>query len=296
MCSNNWCKHSSQPPPEWRTITFYAALLPIFNFVMKKIFFALSMFLLSTQSNAEVHSRSVDYSASDKDVSLKGQLVWDDRYSGPMPGVILVHEWWGLNEYITIRAEQLARMGYVVLAADMYGEGKQAAHPKQAGEWSAGVRGSPGLARSRFEAAVRLLSEHEKVRDEAVTAVGYCFGGSIVLDMAIQGVPLKAVASFHGGLSGLSPIKKKIATKVRVFHGRDDNFISAESLQAFDESMREHAADYTLVSYEGAVHAFTNPGVDAMAEKYEITGLAYNRRADVDSWARLTSFLASLYE
>ena len=264
---------------------------------MNRFLTFVALALASPSLPAEIHSSVVEYSAGAKDErQLRGQLYWDDRYTAPMPGVIIVHEWWGLNDYIKIRAEQLARQGYVVLAADMYGDGKQAAHPKQAGEWSSAVRGDAKLARELFSAAMQTLSGHERVADDKLSAIGYCFGGSIVLEMAIQGLALKGVASFHGGVSGLSAVKADIKPALRVFHGEADGFISDESLGDFQAAMKEHAKDYQFHSYPGAVHAFTNPKADELAKSHKIQGLGYNRFADSDSWARLLLFLAESYK
>ena len=249
-------------------------------------------------AHAELQYESLKYQAKNDKAALTGQLVWDDRFSGPRPGILLVHEWWGLNDYIRIRAEQMARQGYAVMAIDMYGDGKLADHPKKAGELSGVVRQNGPLAEARFRAAMAELSRQDIVADEPLSAAGYCFGGSIVLDMALRGVDLKSVYSFHGGLAGLQAVSKKkpVLAKMMVFHGQDDSFISDEAVATFRQQAQDNDLSLEFVSYAGARHSFTNPQADVVAEKFELPNLAYHRYADLDSWVRMMQSLTSLYE
>ena len=199
---------------------------------------------------------------------MKGFLAWDDSISGKRPGILVVHEWWGLNDYARSRAKQLAELGYTALAVDMYGEGKTAEHPKDAGDFAASVMKDPQVALARFQAAMDVLKSQPTVDPEKIAAIGYCMGGAIVLNAARQGIDLDAVASFHGSIGGLLPIKGPIKAKVLVCHGADDSFIPPEKVAAFKQEMKEAGADFKFVSYPGAKHGFSNPASDEAAKNF----------------------------
>lgn len=210
------------------------------------------------------------------------------------PGIIVVHEWWGHNEYARNRAKMLADAGYVAMAIDMYGEGKTADHPKDAGAFAKEASSNFPLAKKRFEKALGILKSRPDVDSSKIVAIGYCFGGSVVLNMARAGVDLDLIASFHGSLG--SDIKAKAKTykpKTLVFNGAADPMVPADAIKAFKKEMKTAKVDLTFKSYDGAKHAFTNPGATALGEKFKIP-LAYQKEADEDSWATFMDTLKSL--
>jgi len=254
---------------------------------------AVLAFPLCRPARGAVQGKEVEYASGE--VTLKGYLALDDAWSGKRPGVLVVHEWWGHNEYARRRAVMLAELGYAALAVDMYGEGRQAAHPEDAGKFSGELMKNFPLARDRFVAALDFLAGQPAVDGERLAAIGYCFGGSVVLNMARAGVELRGVASFHGGLAPLVEIAPGgMKARILVLHGAEDPFVPREQVEAFRQEMDKAGADWTLVEYPGAVHSFTNPEADAFAEKFGIP-VAYSAEADRRSWEELEAFLASLF-
>ncbi len=248
---------------------------------------------LSTAAQAAVQGREVDYRAGG--TTLKGYLAVDDATGDKRPGVLVVHEWWGHNAYARHRAEMLAALGYVALAVDMYGEGKQAAHPEDAGRFSGEIKKNLPLARERFLAALELLKKEPTVDPERIAAIGYCFGGGIVLEMARSGVDLKGVASFHGSLATDHPARPgKVKAKVLVLNGADDTFVTAEQIVAFKKEMEQAGIDYRFVNYPGARHSFTNPKADEFGKTFNLP-LAYDARADAESWQAMEEFLREIF-
>ena len=242
---------------------------------------------------AAVVGKTVEY--REGDTLMKGYLAYDDAIEGKRPGILVVHEWWGLNDYARQRAEQLAGMGYTALAVDMYGDGKQAGHPDDAGKFAGEVRKNMPMAQARFEAAKALLASQPSVASDSISAIGYCFGGGVVLEMARRGVDLDLVASFHGSLGTEHPAQKgDIKGEVLVFNGADDPFVKPEQVEAFIDEMETAGVSYSFTNYEGAKHSFTNKGADAFGEKFGLP-LAYNAAADSQSWAALTAALKTLY-
>ncbi|HWP39420.1 MAG TPA: dienelactone hydrolase family protein [Tepidisphaeraceae bacterium] len=239
---------------------------------------------------AAVRTQVVHYQHGD--VVLEGYLAWDDSSDAPRPAVIVVHEWWGNNQYSRRRAEQLAQLGYVGFAIDMYGKGKITDQVKQAGEWSGQIRSNPKLAMERVSAAIDVLKRQPMVDGERLAAIGYCFGGGVVLEMARQNLPVLGVVSFHGSLASQpGAATQPIRPKILVCHGADDSFISPQELAGFKEEMRRSGADWQLIEYGGAVHAFTNPDAD----KAGLQGVAYNQQADRRSWQAMQNFLTELF-
>jgi len=261
---------------------------------MKQWMVGAALALAAFAAQAEIVGEELSYRAGD--TMLKGYLAYDDSIEGERPGVLVVHEWWGHNEYARIRADMLAAEGYTALAVDMYGDGKQASHPEDAGKFAAAVGGNMPQAEARFRAALQQLKNHATVDPQQVAAIGYCFGGGIVLAMARRGVELDGVASFHGSLATETPARKgQVKAKVRVFNGADDPMVTAEQISAFREEMEQAGVDYRLVNYRGAKHSFTNPQADRFGEKFGMP-LAYNERADQKSWAELLRFFKELFE
>lgn len=225
-------------------------------------------------------------------VALTGFVYYDGGREGRRPGVLVVHEWWGLNDYARQRAEMLARLGYVAFAVDMYGDGKVTEHPQQAGEWAGFLGANPGLGRARFERALALLQGHARVDPDRIAAIGYCFGGGVVLSMARAGLPLQAVVSFHGSLpTDPVPDGVQVRAKILVCHGAADGFIPAEAIARFQASLDAAGADWQFVSYGGARHGFTNPRADS----FGMEGLRYDDAADHRSWSAMQSFLEEAF-
>lgn len=232
---------------------------------------------------------------SDGAINMEGYLAYDDSIAGKRPGILVVHEWWGHNEYARNRARMLAKLGYTALAVDMYGNGRQADHPDDAGKFAAEVRQNLAVAQKRFEAALHLLQDHSTVDPQQIAAIGYCFGGGVVLQMARQGLDLAAVAVFHGSLATDTPAKPgDIKARILVCNGADDRFIPPEQIQAFRDEMQAAEVDLTFISYPGAKHSFTNPGADIYAEKFNLP-VGYNKEADKKSWQDMQEFLTATF-
>jgi len=257
-----------------------------------KLFLSLFV-LLPVTLQAEVITKEVNY--SDGETKMKGYIAYDDSVKGKRPGVIVVHEWWGHNDYAKKRARMLAGLGYSAIALDMYGNGKTASHPKDAGMFSGEVKKNMTVAEKRFMAAYHVLQKQDNVAKDKIAAIGYCFGGGIVLEMARRGVDLDGVVSFHGSLGTKEKAQQgKIKAKVLVLNGQADPFVKAESIEVFKKEMEEAKVDYKFINYPNAKHAFTNPGADKFGTTFKIP-LAYNANADKKSWQEMKRFLNGLY-
>ncbi|MBD9424768.1 dienelactone hydrolase family protein [Pseudomonas sp. PDM15] len=242
---------------------------------------------------AAVQTKEISYTSADG-TRLIGYHAWDDAIEGKRPGVIVVHEWWGLNDYAKRRARDLAALGYSALAVDMYGEGKHTQHPKDAGAFMQTVMADPATPRARFQAGLDLLKAQPQTDAQRIAAIGYCFGGRVVLDMARQGMPLAAVVSFHGALVTDTPAKPgSVKAKVLVEHGAADSFITPEQIAAFKAEMDQAGADYRFVELPGAKHGFSNP--DADAHKGHGLDLGYQKEADERSWADMQQLLKQVF-
>ena len=242
----------------------------------------------------KIKGEPVDYKAGG--VTMKGYLAYDENIKGKRPGVLVVHEWWGQNEYSRKRARMLAELGYTALAVDMYGEGKTATHPDDAIKFSSETMKNFPVAKERFESAMNFLKKQRTVDPDRIAAIGYCFGGGVVLNMARQGVDLKAVASFHGSLAAIKPAQTgTMKAKIRVYNGEDDKFMPNEAIDAFMQEMRDAKVDFQFINYPGAIHAFTNPEADELGKKFGLP-LAYNAEADKRSWADMANFFAEVFK
>jgi len=253
---------------------------------------AIILVLVALPLQAAVVGKEVSYRAGDTE--LKGYLAWDDAISGKRPGVLVVHEWWGHNAYARKRADMLAALGYTALAVDMYGNGQTASHPEDAGRFAAAVRQNLPLMQARFEAARALLIAQNSVDPGRIAAIGYCFGGSVVLEMARAGADLAGVVSFHGSLGGLGAISDHVTAKVLVLNGADDPFVSAESIAVFRDDMDAAGVDYEFISYPGAMHSFTNPDADRFGAEFKLP-LKYNADADAASWQEMQKFFSGIF-
>ncbi len=243
---------------------------------------------------ADVKTEDVTYTVEDQEFT--GYMAWDDAIKGERPGVIVVHEWWGHNPYARKRADLLAALGYTAFALDMYGTGKLADHPGDAKSFMMESIETANRAAVRFGAAYEILRSHPTTDPEKTAAIGYCFGGMIVLNAARMGFDLDGVVSFHGNLSALEapgPGMKRV--KVRAFNGADDSFVSADAIAAFKAEMEAAGVDYEFTNYPGAVHSFTNPGATAVGEQFGLP-LAYNAAADGDSWMQTQHFFDEIFK
>lgn len=265
-----------------------------FLIVTAFVFFSACQPKKTETPKTKIAGEEVAYSADS--VNMKGYIAWDASKQGKRPGVLVVHEWWGHNPYARHRADMLAELGYVALAVDMYGDGKVADHPKDAGMFAGEVmKRGPG-ATARFMKAMEILKANPNVDGNNIAAIGYCFGGSTVLNMARQGLDLKGVASFHGGLGTGTPAKKgEVKTKVLVCNGGADKFIPQTDIDAFKKEMEDAGVTYTFKSYEGAIHGFTNPAADSLGKKFEMA-IAYNAPADTASWTDMKAFFGELFK
>lgn len=248
---------------------------------------------IALPAQAKVIAEAVTYQA--EDTPLKGYLVYDDAVQGKRPGILVVHEWWGLNDYARMRARLLAELGYTALALDMYGEGKQASHPEDARKFSSEIANNIELGKQRFTAAMDFLKQQPLTDTDDIAAIGYCFGGAVVLQMAREGLDLEAVVSFHGSLSTSQPAKAgDVKARIMVAHGAEDPFVKPEQITGFIDEMNQAEAFYRFIVYSGAKHSFTNPGADDFGEKFDLP-LEYNPQADRDSWQHMQTFLRDAF-
>jgi dienelactone hydrolase len=259
----------------------------------------LMLFLLVTLNAslamAEIQTREIEYSADG--VNMKGYIAWDASIQGQRPGVLVVHEWWGPTSYVRKRADMLAELGYTAMAVDMYGEGKIADHPQDAQKFMGEVVKNLAGARLRFDAALAQLKAEATVNPGKIAAIGYCFGGGVVLHMARFGADLAAVASFHGSLPlGIAPEAAGTRVKARVvaYNGEQDPLVKPETIAAFKAEMEAAGADYQFINYPGAMHGFSNPDSTASGEKFGLP-LEYNALADQSSWDHMRLLLESAF-
>lgn len=253
-----------------------------------------AVFLFQPLAVAEVKTQEIDY--QDGNTRFKGYLAYDDVVATQRPAILIVHEWWGHNEYVRKRARMLAELGYVGFAIDMYGDGKHADHPDQAAAFMKAVTDNEVLARTRFGTAYEILKSFSLTDTNRIGAIGYCFGGATVLKAALANTPLLGVVSFHGALALPSklPAPGEVKTKILVCHGGDDQLIPPEQIASFKKAMDEAKVDYVFNVYPGAKHSFTNPDADEYAKKFGMP-VAYSEAADKESWADMQDFFKKLF-
>ncbi len=244
------------------------------------------------ESLESIHTEEISYQADG--VTLTGYLAYRKDIEA-QPAVLVVHEWWGHNNYARKRAEMLAQLGYTAFALDMYGDGKLAEHPSDAKKFMTEVLEKSGAVAARFNAAMDILKQQPIIDSQKIAAIGYCFGGSTVLNMARSGTDLKGVVSFHGGLQGLAPLSDSVNAKMLVLNGAADPFISEEHKAAFKTEMDNAGIDYEFIDYPDVKHSFTNPEASTFGEKFDLP-LEYNAEADADSWQRMKVFLAEIFK
>ena len=241
-------------------------------------------------TQAAVQTRTVIYRQGETE--LEGFMAWDDASSGPRPGVLVVHQWMGLTANEKMRAEMLAKLGYVAFAVDLYGKGVRPTTPQEAGQLAGKYKGDRALLRARVTAGLDELRKSPLVDSKRIAAIGYCFGGTAAIELARSGAEIAGVVSFHGGLDSPTPADgKKIKAKILVLHGGDDPYTPADQVAAFEKEMRDGGVDWQLVAYGGAVHAFTQKEAGNDNSK----GAAYNERADRRSWQAMKDFFAEIF-
>lgn len=251
--------------------------------------------LVPTLARTAVETQAIETQAIEYrqgDTRLIGYLAYPKDLKEQRPGILVVHEWMGLNDYAKRRAEQLAALGYVALAADIYGDGKIAANTQEAGALAGQYKKDRALLRVRVAAGLAALKAQPHVAPAQLAAIGYCFGGTAVLELARSGADVAGVVSFHGGLDSPAPQDaRNIHGKVLALHGADDPNVPADQVAAFEQEMRAAGVDWELVAYGGAVHGFTNPANGSDNRR----GVAYNAKADQRSWLAMRQFFAELF-
>ena len=257
------------------------------------LFLVLVFSFLTISASAKIVGKEVEYKSDG--TTLKGYLAYDNSVKGKRPGVLVVHEWWGHNDYARTRANKLAELGYTAFAVDMYGNAEQADHPKKAGELATAVLSNLDVAEARFTAAMDYLKKQKTVNPERIAAIGYCFGGGVVLNMALRGVDIDGVASFHGLLPQEAPENAKPTADIVIFHGGADPFVTKEQFDVFKKIMQDTGANYELVVYPGVQHSFTNPDADKYGKKFDLP-LVYNEDADKKSWEQTQAFLNRIFQ
>lgn len=238
-----------------------------------------------------IKEENITYSVGNKE--FKGFIAYDQSITGKRPAVLVVHEWWGLTDYPKARAIQLAKMGYIAFAVDLFGEGKIAANPTEAQALTAPFYADPQLAKTQLDAAIAKIKQYEQTDPTTIFAIGYCFGGSMVLNSAKLGSELKAVVSFHGGLKGVPANKDLLKAKILVCHGGNDKFVSEEEVNTFKHQLDSIGADYKFIVFPNATHAYSNPASTATGKKFNMP-IEYNKRADQNSWTDMKLFFESL--
>jgi dienelactone hydrolase len=244
-----------------------------------------------TTVQPKMKEETVDYTLDT--VNMKGFVVYDESSDKKRPAVLVVPEWWGLNDYTRSRARQLAGLGYIAFAIDLYGNGQVAANPDEAKKWTTPFYQDMPMAKARFDAALVKLKSYPQVDTNNIAAIGYCFGGTQVLNAARLGDNLKGVVSFHGGLAGAPADKNLLKAKILVCHGEADQFVKPAEVAQFKKQMDSIQADYTFKSYPGATHAFTNPDATLIGQKFKMP-IEYNAAADSASWKDMKSFFSTV--
>ena len=256
---------------------------------IRAILMALAIVLIGTTVHAKLLRKTVVYEHEGE--KLEGYLAYNDSFKGKRPAVLVVHEWWGLNDYARSRAEKLAGLGYVAFALDMYGKDKVTTHPAQAGEWMQQINSNVQKWRQRALAGLQVLRQHPKVDTSRIAAIGYCFGGATVQQLAYSGADIKGVVSFHG--TPLPPVgvqTKNVKASILICHGAADPFVKEGQIEEYVAAMEQSGLDWQMIMYGGAKHSFTNPAAD----KVGMDALKYSKSADQRSWAHMKVFFAEV--
>ena len=257
---------------------------------MKHLLSLFPALLLAVKVQGAIHTETVDYQQGG--TTLEGYLAYDDSVSGKRPGVLIVHQWQGITDYEKMRAKMLAEMGYVAFCADIYGKDSQPKSLQEAGAQAGKYKGDRALLRERVNAGLDQLKGNQFVDTDRVAAIGYCFGGTTVIELARSGAKVNGVVSFHGGLDSPTPADgKNIRCKMLILAGANDPFQKPADLEAFEQEMRDSKVDWQITFYGGAVHAFTQPDVN----KLGLSGAKYNESADKRSWQAMKNFFAEIF-
>jgi dienelactone hydrolase len=243
---------------------------------------------MATPQGKEIHY-------SDGTTQFNGYLAWDDANKGQRPGILVVHEWWGHNAYARHRADMLAQLGYVALAVDMYGKGENTGDPEHARHMMQMATADPNVTLKRFVAALDTLKAQPQTDKEKIAAIGYCFGGGVVLNMARTGIDIDGVVSFHGSLAtGTPAVAGKTTARVLVYNGAEDSFTTPEQIAAFNQEMAAAKVDYQFINLPGARHGFSNPDATDLGNKLQMA-IAYNAEADKSSWEGMQVFFKQIF-
>lgn len=244
-------------------------------------------------ADVELHEENITY-ASDT-TSMNGYIVYDSKAEEKRPGILVVHEWWGMTEYVKTRARQLAQLGYIAMAVDLYGNGQIASNPEQAQALATPFYGNPAMALNRLEAAMAKLKTYDQLDTSQLAAIGYCFGGAMVLNAAKMGADLKGVVSFHGNLVGVPVNKDSLQAAILICHGEADPLVPETEVEQFRRQMDSANVDFTFRSYDDALHAFTNPEATEKGKKFNLP-IGYNANADAASWQDMRSFFNTIFK
>jgi len=257
---------------------------------MKPFLLLFAIIIFPLVGSAAIKTEMIEYKQGD--TALEGYLAYDDSIMGKSPGVLVVHDWFGMSDYVKMRAEQLAKLGYVAFAADIYGKGVHPTTPQEAGAQAGKFKNDRALLRARAAAGLDVLKNNPRVDPDRLAAIGYCFGGTTVLELARSGADIKGVVSFHGTLETPNPAdSKNIKCSVLVLNGADDPHVPPEQIAAFEDEMRKAGVDWEMTSYGSAVHAFTRADAGNDPSK----GVAYNEKADKRSWEAMKAFFAEIF-
>jgi dienelactone hydrolase len=269
---------------------------------MSCILFATVFFAACNSNKTEETTRPTEPKLKEQNITytidtitMDGYIVYDENIQGKRPAVLVVHEWWGLNDYPKMRARELAKLGYFAFAIDMYGNGKRADNPTDSGNLSTPFYQDPEMAKRRFDAAMEQLKSYAEADKDKIAAIGYCFGGGVLLNVARLGEDIDGVVSFHGSLIGTPANKDLLKAKILVCHGAADPFVPQEQVDQFKKQMDSINADYTFKAYANATHAFTNPDATAAGQKFNIP-FAYNAAADSASWKDMKEFFDRIFK
>ena len=259
-------------------------------------FFFFLFFLLNavTIAEAKIFTKLVQYKT--EGVTMNGYIAYEDSSPKKRAGILVVHEWWGHNEYARMRARSLAKLGYTAFAIDMYGNGKTANHPKKAGEYMQASFKNWGTSKARFNKALEILRAHKTVDPEKIASIGYCFGGTVSLKMALSGAELDGVVAFHSALPLQPPVSQgKIKTSLLVINGSEDAFLKPRTAASFIKGIHEANIDLTYINLKGIKHSYTNPKADEFNEKFKIGNLKYDKQADERSWLTMQQFFKRIF-
>ena len=275
---------------------------------LQKFFFAISLACIIFLSSCNSNDKEADKTAAktpkikEETVSYKidtlnmnSYVVYDENIEGKRPAVLVVHEWWGLNDYIKRRARMLAEMGYIAMAVDMYGNGRMGTDPGSAQALATPFYMHPDMAKKHFDAALEELKKNPNVDQGKIAGIGYCFGGGVLLNLARMGEPLNGVVSFHGGLIGTPADKNLTKAEILVCHGEADSFVPKADVDKFKKQMDSIGKSYTFKSYPGATHAFTNPDATEIGKKFKMP-IEYNAAADTASWNDMKDFFGKIFK